>query len=165
MVIDDYVEEFLMNKSKKLLICFLLTVIVFSTVIQLVRATTMNFMVTSGEEVTKSISLAVEDRVLIRFSVVGSSDSTLHFQITYPNGTVKDFGKVGNVNYSFVCDAEGEYVLHFNNTDSSEDKLVALDYEAQHYIFGIPQMLFLTIIIAVVCVAAVAAFIFMGKPR
>jgi len=47
----------------------------------------------------------------------------------------------------------------------SEDKLVTLDYEIQHYIFGIPQMLFLTIIIVLISVAAVATFILMEKPH
>ena len=102
---------------------------------------------------------------MIRFTVVGLSDSSLHFYITYPNGTEKDFGRRGDFHDSFVCDTEGKCVLHFSNTDSTEDKLVALNYEVQHYIFGIPQMLFLTIITVIVCVAAVAAFILMGKPR
>jgi hypothetical protein len=84
--------------------------------------------------------------------------------MVYPNGTAKDFGMEGDFHYSFVCDAEGEYFLLFLNPSSGE-KLVALDYEIDHYIFGIPQMLFLAIIIAVICVAAVAVFIFMGKPR
>jgi len=154
-----------MIRFRRPLIRFLFTVIVFLIIVQIAEATTMNFTVNGGEEVTKSIRLAVDDRVLIKFTVVGSSDSTLHFYITYPNGTVKEFGKRGSLNYGFVCDAEGNYVLHFSNRDSSADKLVTLDYEVQHYIFGIPQMLFLTVIIVLVCVAAVAAFIFMGKPH
>ena len=154
-----------MIKSRKLLTRFLFIAIVFLIIVQFAEATTMNFTVQGGKDVPKSISLAVEDHVLIRFTVVGSSDSSLNFYITYPNGTEKEFGKVGYFHYPFVCDAEGEYVLHFSNIDSTEDKLVTLDYEVQHYIFGIPQMLFLTIIIVVVCVAAVAAFILMGKPH
>ena len=154
-----------MIQLRKPLIRFLFIAIAFSIIVQLAKATTMNFTVHSDEDVPKSISLAVEDRVLIRFTVVGPSDSALYFYISYPNGTVKEFGKVGYFHYPFVCDAEGEYVLHFSNIDSTEDKLVTLDYEVQHYIFGIPQMLFLTIIIVLVCVAAVAVFILMGKPR
>ena len=102
---------------------------------------------------------------MIRFTVVGSSDSSLHFSIAYPNGTEKDFGKRGNFHDSFVCDTEGECILRFSNIGSTEDKLVTLDYEVEHYIFGIPQMLFLTMIIVITCVAAVAVFILMGKPR
>ena len=149
-----------MIKSRKLLIRFLFIAIAFSIIVKFAEATTMNFTVQGGKEETKSISLAVEDRVLIRFTVVGS----LHFYITYPNGTKKDF-ETGDFYESFVCDTEGECVLRFSNTDSTEDKLVALDYEIEHYIFGIPQMLFLVIIIVVICVAAVAVFILMGKPR
>jgi hypothetical protein len=119
----------------------------------------------AGEEETRTINLAVEDRVLIKFTIVGSSDNTLYFSITFTNGTVKEFGKVSYFHYPFVCDTEGECALHFSNADSAEDKLVTLDYEVEHYIFGVPQMLFLTIIIVVVCVAAVATFILMGKPR
>jgi hypothetical protein len=154
-----------MFTSRKLLIPFLFIAIAFSILVQLAEATSMTITVHGGEEEAKMISLAVEDRVLIRFVVVGQSDSSVHFYITYPNGTEKDFGKVGDFHYSFVCDAEGEHVLHFSNTDSTEDKLVTLNYEIEHYIFGIPQMLFLVIIIVVVCVAAVAVFILMGKPR
>ncbi len=40
---------------------------------------------------------------------------------------------------------------------------MTLDYEIDHYIFGIPQMLFMTIIIAVVCVVGVAVFIMLSK--
>jgi len=154
-----------MITSRKLLIRFLFIAIAFSILIQVIGATAMNFTVQGGKEETNSISLAVEDRVLIRFTVVGPSDSSLHFYITYPNGTEKDFGKKGDFHDSFICDNEGECVLRFSNTDSTEDKLVTLNYEVQHYIFGIPQMLFLTIIIVVVCVAAVAVFVLMGKPR
>jgi len=150
---------------RKPLILFLFTAIAFLSIIQSTEATTMTFTVQGGEEETKLLNLAVEDRVLIKFNVVGSSDSSVYFFITYPNGTSKEFDKVGYFHYDFVCDAEGEYVLHFSNTDSAEDKFVTLDYEVQHYIFGIPQMLFLTIIIVAVCVVGVAVFVLMGKPR
>jgi len=154
-----------MINPKKLLIRFVFVMIAFSIMIRFAEATSMNFTVFGGEEKTETINLSVEDHVVIKFTVAGQSDSTIHFSITYPNGTNKEFGKVGYFNYPFVCDAEGSYVLRFSNTESTEDKLVALDYEIEHYIFGIPQMFFLVIIIVVTCVAAVAVFIMMGKPR
>jgi hypothetical protein len=150
---------------RKLLILLLLAQIVFLIIVQFAEATSMSFTVHAGEEETKTINLAVEDRVLVKFTVVGSSDNALYFSITYPNGTEKDFGKKGDFHDSFVCDTDGKCVLRFSNIDSTEDKLVTLNYEIEHYIFGVPQMLFLTIIIVVVCVAAVATFILMGKPR
>jgi hypothetical protein len=145
---------------------FLFIVIVLVILVQLADATATSFTVPKGEEITRSISLVVEDRVLVKFTVVGQTASTLGFYITDPNGDVKvEYSNVGTVSYPFVCDEAGEYVLHFSNTDPSEDKLVTLDYEISHYIFGIPQMLFLTIIIVLVSVAAVATFILMGKPH
>lgn len=155
-----------MIQLKKKLIRFLFIVIVFSILVQIAKATTTNFTVPKGEEITKPISLVAEDHVSVKFTVVGHTASTLHFCITDPHGDVKvEYGEIGNVDYRFVCDEAGEYVLYFHNTDMSEDKLVTLNYEIQHYIFGIPQMLFLTIIIVLVCMSAVATFTLMGKPR
>jgi hypothetical protein len=92
-----------------------------------------SFNVPKGEEVTKYLSLAVDDHVLVKFTVVGYSRSTIDFYITDPDGDVKvEYNKVGCVSYPFVCDETGEYVLHFSNTDLSEDKLVTLNYEVEH---------------------------------
>jgi hypothetical protein len=154
-----------MIRSKNWLISFLLFAALSSIIVLSAQATVTNFTVHGGEEVIKSIKLVVDDHVLIKLTVVGQSDKALYFYITYPNGTVKEFGKVGTFDYSFVCDLEGEYILHFSNKDSTEDKLVTLDYEIQHYIFGIPQMLFLTLVVVLVCIGAVATFIIMGKSR
>jgi hypothetical protein len=134
-----------------------------TTFVQSAKATSASFTVHGGEEITKVLKLTVEDHVLIRFTVVGAFENTIHFYLTYPNGTINDFNDKGDFRYTFVCDAEGNYILHFSNLASSVDKLVTLDYEIEHYIFGVPQMLFLTIIIAVICVIAVACFIFLSK--
>jgi len=73
------------------------------------------------------------------------------------------FGTTGNVNYAFVCSQESEYNFHFSNIASTEDKFVSLDYEAQYYIFGMDQMLFLTLIVVGICVTDVTVFIAMSK--
>jgi len=151
-----------MIRLKKEPIRFLFIVMVFAILVQYADATAMSFEVPRGEETTKPINLVVEDRVLVKFTVVG----TLDFYITDPSGDVRiEYSRVDTVSYSFVCDEAGEYVLHFSNTDTSEDKFVTLNYEIEHYIFGIPQNLFLTLIIVLVCMGAVATFILMGKPR
>lgn len=154
-----------MTNFRTLSVCFLLVVMAFMVTVQPAAATTMNFTVNGGEEETRSIDLAIDDRVVISFTVVGQSDNTLYFSMVCPNGIVWDFGKTGSFRQSFVCDSEGKYELHFSNTDSSVDKLVTLNYEVQHYIFGMPQMLFWVIIIVVVSLAAVAVFVMMGKPH
>ena len=128
------------------------------------QAMTTNITVKGGEEITYPINLIDEDRVLIQFSAVGEASNTLHFWIVSPkNETVRDFGEVGTASYSFVCDVEGEYTLHFVNNDQTVEKRVTLNYEIDHYIFGIPQMLFMALIIVLACVGGVAAFVLLGR--
>lgn len=155
-----------MTKLKKLLVNALLLILTLLTTVNLAKATSMSFTVPGGGTENKTMNLSIDDHVLIEFSIVGSSEKAINFSMTYPNGTTRYFGEIGTFPpYSFVCTSEGEYTLVFSNKDSLEDKLVVLEYEIEHYILGMPQMLFLVIIIVLVCVAAVAAFIFMGKPR
>jgi len=127
------------------------------------EATITSLIVNGGEELTHPIKLIVEDRVLIQYKVVGGNANAMQFSISFPNSTVKDFGASGDFSYSFICDVEGEYMLHFVNTDQTEYLHVTLDYEIQHYIFGMPQMLFMVIIVVLACVGGVAAFVLMGR--
>jgi len=130
------------------------------------EATAMSFTVQAGQEVTKTLDLVVEDRITIKFTVTGQTSNVIDFYIVYPDGNImQTFNSTGNVNFSFVCSKEGTYELHFSNVGSSEDKLISLDYEAQHYILGMPQMLFLTLVILGICLVMIAVFFLMGKPR
>jgi hypothetical protein len=129
------------------------------------QATTTRLTVRGGEEVNLPINLVVEDRVLIQFTVavIVGTTKTLHFSMIFPNSTVRDFGEVGTFRNSFICDVEGEYTLQFINNDQTGNKQVTLNYEVQHYVFGIPQMLFMTIIIVLACIGGVVAFVLLGK--
>ena len=126
------------------------------------QAAITSLIVKGGEEVTHPIDLIVEDRVLIQYKVVGGNVSALQFSISFPNATVRDFVGSGDFSYSFICDVEGEYVLHFVNTDQTEIH-VTLDYEVQHYIFGMPQMLFMVLIIVLACIGGVVAYVLLGR--
>ena len=153
-----------MISIKKHLTCSLLAATIVLLLTPIVRATAESFTVRAGQEDTRSLNLATEDHVQIRFTVTGQATNVLDFYITDSHGNVmKTFGSTGNLNYAFVCSQEGEYRLHFSNVASVEDKLVSLDYEVQHYIFGMQQTLFLTLIVVGLCVAAIAVFILMSK--
>jgi multisubunit Na+/H+ antiporter MnhC subunit len=153
-----------MISIKKHLTCSLLAATIVLLLTPIVRATAESFTVRAGQEDIRSFNLATEDHVQIRFTVTGQATNVLDFYITDPHGNVmKTFGSTGNLNYAFVCSQEGEYGLHFSNVASVEDKLVSLDYEVQHYIFGMQQTLFLTLIVVGICVAAIAVFILMSK--
>ncbi|MDH7564057.1 MAG: hypothetical protein QHH24_04135 [Candidatus Bathyarchaeota archaeon] len=142
-----------------------LVILVASFLFCTASATTTQFVVHAGGETSRTLNLAVEDHVLIDFSVIGQSVHTLRFYLACPNGTVRDFGETADFNYPFVCVDAGNYTMKFSNLNSVEDKLVTLNYEIEHYLFGLPQMLFLAVVIAVLCVAAVAVFILMGRPH
>ncbi len=84
------------------------------------QATTSIITVQPEKEVKYPIDLALEDRVLIQFKVVGGASTgetsnTIRFSLVFPNATEKDFGETGDFSYSFICDAEGDYTLHFVN--------------------------------------------------
>lgn len=153
-----------MISIKKRLTCSLLAATIVLLLIPTVSATAESFTVHAGQEETRFLKLVADDHVQIRFTVTGQTTNVLDSYITDPPGNVmQNFGTTGNVNYAFVCSQEGEYKLHFSNVASTEDKLVSLDYEIQPYIFGMPQMLFLTLIVVGICIAAVAVFILMSK--
>jgi hypothetical protein len=157
-------EALLLARAKKHLTFSLLATTIVLFLVPTVRATAVSFTVRAGQEDTRSLSLAVDDHVLVRFTVTRQATSMLDFYITDPNGNImQNFGATGNMNYAFVCSQEGVYELHFSNVDSAEDKLVSLDYEVTHSIFGMQQNLFLALIVAVICVAAVAVSILLSK--
>ncbi len=152
--------------KKNRLAYLLLVAISLFIFVQVADAATMSFWVSKGQTETRSINLEVDDHVLIEFTITGHGENAVDFYLADPEGNVKvGYNSTGSVHYSFVCDKAGEYILHFSNADSNEDSFVALNYEVEHYVFGIPQMLFLAIIVVLVCVGAVAVFILMGKPR
>jgi hypothetical protein len=150
------------NLRRKVVFAFIILALL-GILMGLGQATMTMFTLQGGEEQTHPINLIVEDRVLIQYKVVGENVSALRFSISFPNGTVRDFSVAGDFSYSFICDFEGECVLHFVNTDQTKEIRVTLDYEVQHYIFGIPQMLFMVILIAVVSMVGVAVFIGLSR--
>ena len=144
---------------------FLLVVAVFLVIFSgFADATTASLTVKGGETVTSPISLAVDDHVLISFTVIGGDDNTIVFSLLFPNGTVMDFGQVGVLNHRFTANVEGNLTLRFDNTDSTDNKLVTLNYEVEHYFFGMPQIMFLALFVILVCVAMVAGYILLSRP-
>ena len=138
--------------------------VLMACLVQAALATTASFGVNVGGVETRTLRLATEDHVFVHFTVTGGqSESTVEFSITCPNQTVNGFGRVGVLECRFVCDSEGDYILHFSNEGQSENKFITLDYEIQHYIFGLPQMLFLAMVVVAFCLGAVAVFILTGK--
>ncbi len=129
-----------------------------------VNATTENFTVPPESEVTRSLNLQNDDRVAIGFTVVGQTINALDFSVTDPNGNaVIQFDSAGQKSFSLHATIPGVYTLHFDNSDSLEEKMVTLNYDVQHYILGLPQTLFYVLVIAVISVIGIAFFVLLGK--
>ena len=151
-----------MTNPKTVAITLLIGLLSIACLISVVNASTMSITVPAGEEVNRKINLDVDDRVGIQFTVVGTENNFISFFLVCPNATEIEFGEVGVFRYSFMCDAKGEYVMNFVNNEMNESKLVTLNYDIEHYMFGMPQLFFLALVIAVICLALIASTALLG---
>jgi hypothetical protein len=140
---------------------FILALLVGS--IGIVYAKTESLNIEAGKELVCKINVASKDKVQLTFVTAGQGSGNLSFSIAFPNSTVISLGEVGQYSTSFTSDAEGTCELHFDNTNSSETTLVALNYEVEHYILGMPQMIFVLVAIAVLLLVIVTGYIILGK--
>jgi len=145
------------------LVCLLVVFTLLVTMIVTVQATTESLTIQAGEELVRKINISAGDHMRIAFTVLSHSSSSLRFRIVFPNGTKGEYGESTNYNISFASDVPGECELHFDNTNSSSAQFVTLNYEIEHYYFGIPEIPFLIIMIVFLLLCIVAGYIIMGK--
>jgi len=151
-----------MLKHKKCVIVLFVALLLVVPLVSFSYAATFSVTVPAGEEVIQKVDLEEGDHILVKFRVLGTKSSYISFLIVYPNGTEKSFGELGAFDYSFVSDVEGEYELIFVNKDATESKLVTLNYKIDHYVFGIPELLFQALVIVVICVTMIAVYILLS---
>ncbi|MEJ2242895.1 MAG: hypothetical protein P8Y18_12275 [Candidatus Bathyarchaeota archaeon] len=150
----------IINKKVGFVLLIGLVSIIF--LINLSNASLSSLTLPAGEEINHKINLDVNDRVIIEFKITGTENNFISFSLFYPNATEINFGEVGELNYNFMSDAKGEYRLNFVNNDVNESKLVTLNLDVEHYILGMPQMLFLAVVIVVIFIAGLAAKVLSG---
>jgi len=144
----------------------ILGVLSLGAMIHYVQAVPIQFTLAAGQEITRTINLAVEDHVLIKIAVSGAQiENTINFYVNDPDGEVTEYLRQGDISHNFICEKAGNYTLRFSNPSLSEDKFITMNCEIEHYFFGIPQMLFMALVIVVICVVMVAVFVLMGKPH
>ena len=152
-----------MTNYKKVAITLLIGLILIASLINISNAATMSMTLPAGEEINRKINLAVDDRVIIQFTVIGQKNSLISFSLVCPNATEITFGEVGVFRHSFMSDAKGEYVMRFVNNDTNESKLLTLNYDIEHYMFGMPQLFFLALVITMICLAMLATKVLLGQ--
>jgi hypothetical protein len=145
------------------LVCSLMVFTLLITMTATVQATTESLNVQAGEDSVRKIGMSAEDHIRISFTVLSQSPSSFHFWMVFPNGTTRDYEESSSYNVSFVSGVQGECELHFDNTNSSSAQLVTLNYEIEHYYFGIPEIPFLIIVIGILLLCIVAGYVMMGK--
>ncbi len=151
-------------KPVKCALYLLLVISLVAVLVAFAQAKTESFNVEPGKEVTHTTAdLAAGDRCSLMLTVTGPAPSTLHFFIVLPNGTTMDYGDVSQCRIDFSTDVSGGCQLHFDNTDSSVSQLVTLNYEIEHFVFGIPSMIFMLIVITVLLLFVAAGYVMMGK--
>lgn len=154
-----------MKTSYRPLLLLLVVVGLLTILTAVAEAKTESFSVAAGKELTQTINLNAGDRPSISLTVLGPAPSTLHFYIDLPNGTKDDYGEVSQTKIEFFTDPSGDCTLHFDNTGSSDPQpqLVTLNYEIEHYIFGMSSMVFMLVVITVLLMFVAAGYVLMGK--
>ncbi len=152
-------------KSPHRSLCALIVLALLICLAGTVQARTESFIVQAGAEEVQTTDLASEDRVTLKFSAVGDNPSTIHFWVTFADGTTTDYGEVPGREMSFTSEVSGQFTMHFDNSNSPTptSRLVTLNYDVEHYYFGIPGVLFILMAIAVLLVGIVAGYVVMGK--
>ena len=145
-------------------LCYLVLLLcIFLGTLNLSKASTGSFIVEAGKELAYPIDVSSGDRIQLNFITTGDPNSNFHFSLAFPNSTILDLGEVDKYSISFTSDASGKCELIFNNTISSQPTFIALNYEVEHYILGIPQMIFLLIVIVVLAIVIMTGYVIMGK--
>jgi hypothetical protein len=153
-------------KTPKLPLYLLVVLGLVSVLAAFALATTESFVVYAGKELTRTTpNLAAGDRCTVRLTVTGPtlSTSTIHFFIVLANGTKADYGEVSQRTFDFFADSDGACELHFDNSNATDSQMITINYEIEHFVFGIPNMIFMLIVITVLVVFVAAGYVLMGK--
>jgi hypothetical protein len=148
---------------RKITIYSLFFLLLVSSIVGLVHSITFNINVKSNSEASHEFDLILEDHVLLQVRSIGSTSGNFSSILLLPNDSTIQIGEGNSFDYSFICEIEGHYILKFINSDIQNDKLVTLNVEIQNYVFGMPKMLFMTLLIVGICLVGVVFFVFLGK--
>jgi len=140
---------------KKIALCLLaFTMFLF---VGFAYAPTRTLSVEGKQKISIPLELKENDRFSGKILVSGNLD--IDFYVVDPNGNVfLSYIKVGNLEFAFSAPRDGQYTFYFDNTESDQQKDVTFNYNIQHYIFGVPQELFLLGVIVVIIMICLVVF-------
>ena len=127
-------------------------------------ATAGTVLVPAGKIFSTNVDLNVEDEVSGRISVVGGEAGGINFTVVGPSDQiVLPTQMVTVTDVRFSASEKGTYRFIFDNSLSSSDKTVSLNYDVKHYWFGMPQEVVLMIIVVLVGALALAIYAMASK--
>jgi hypothetical protein len=127
-------------------------------------ATAATVSVPAGKTVSTNVDLNVEDEVSGRISVVGDEADGVNFTVVSPSGLSALPSQIVTVtDFKFSASEKGTYRFIFDNSLSLVDKTVSFNYDVKHYWFGLPQEVFLMIIVVLVGALALAIYAMASK--
>ena len=154
-----------MNSARKSDFALLLLLGLFACTIAAAKATAENFALPAGQTTVRTVDLNVDDDVSGRISVVSSDEpNQIIFMVYAPGGKiVLPAINVSASNFEFKAVEAGTYSLVFDNSMSTGDKNVSLNYDVRHYWFGMPQEFVLMLIIVFIGVLGLVIYALASK--
>lgn len=154
-----------MNSAQISGLTLLLLLSLFSWAIVVAKATAETFALPAGQTTVRTIDLNVDDEVSGRISVVGSEGSNdINFTVYGPLGSViLPPTTVIASNFNFKVTEAGTYSFVFDNSSSTGDKHVSLNYDVRHYWFGMPQEFVLMLIVVFLGVLGLVIYALASK--
>jgi hypothetical protein len=123
----------------------LLTFSLFATVCSVI-ADTRTCEIEPQQQQTITLNLNNGDSV--SGTIVVNGQGLIHFWISDPQGmNVTDYGNVGKTDFSLNAQTSGTFTLHMFNTSPDSSVSATINYNATYRILGMPQELFLLLVI------------------
>ena len=155
----------IMNSARKSGLAILLLLGLFSCTIVAAKATAETFALPAGQTTVRTVDLNVDDDVSGRISVVSSDESNqITFMVYGPGGSmVVPLTIVAVSDFDFKAAEKGTYNFVFDNSLSTGDKTVSINYDVRHYWFGMPQEFVLMLIIVFIGVLGLVIYAMASK--
>lgn len=143
-----------MSIKRLTVLCFLL----FSTLAcGLVKAYSETIELKGNDSASKNVNLNEGDEVSGRITIVGSA---INFSISDPDGTIiKSYTVSHPTDFRFSAVKTGTHRFYLENLFSEERKVVTLNYNVQHYMFGFPQEFILLFAIVGIALVGIVVFV------
>jgi len=113
------------------------------------------FTVPASQEVDRIIALHQGDSVNGNIEVSGGTGNDINFYVTDPhNNILLQYNYTSDLNFSFVPQTTGTYILHFDNSFSNSQKSVTLSYSVFDLYFAYETAI-MTVIIGIVVIVVI----------